>query len=336
MQATNFTTTQTHSEAPKTEFYFEHSSLASRTLAVFVDYVVLMAICLALHSYLGSSDSIWIAAFLIGLFYFTIGNSFVTSGQTIGKKAFGLRVVSTNSLEQVRYLYLKESFLRYLTSYGALILLAELPPLAFRHFSVTAPVYQLESAMLLAFCYFLANIGHALFHPIQSSVHDLIARSMVLRIEDVSTAPEDAEYCLKSGNTSFYAFQKPRYGVILGILLASVLWALSLSYTDKESLILSNRYSIENALKVRLVDVSETASGISFDVHIETVGKDLSEELIVKNISKELIRLIPSLMDSEEKWSFSVISDEKEPIVIQVEIPSLNVNATQPTWPKSF
>lgn len=338
MQVSNSTINQAPLEQPLNEFYFEHSSLASRALAVFVDYIVLMAVCLGMHSFLGFSDSIWVAAFFLGLIYFSIGNSFITSGQTIGKKAFGLRVVSTSSLEQVRYIHLKESFIRYLSSYGLLILLAELPPIVFRYFAVAAPVYQLEFPMLIAVSYFLANVGYLLFHPIQSSIHDSVSRSMVLRIEDVSRVPSDAEFRLQQGNTSFFSFQKPRYGVIIGILLASVLWALSLSYSDKESLILSKRFTLEHALDIRLLEVSETTSGLSFDIHIEDSQNDETDASIAQNFAKELIRLIPSLTESEKQLSFSVISEEKEPINIQIEIPSLKVNVkpTLSTWPKSF
>jgi uncharacterized RDD family membrane protein YckC len=271
------------------------STLPARAIAAFVDYLVIFALCKALSSINLGYDFEFLLPLMVGAFYFSIGNSQVTLGQTLGKKAFGLKVISIDSPNQC--LSIGASLIRFLFLYGLIILTAEVPKLIFRHFSISASPVLLELNMLIALCYFLSNIGLLILGVNHRGFHDLVCKSQVMRNIEINEA--DSKNKLTGNSNSAIL------GIVIGALFSFVVWNFGLSEDEDINHILADKYVIENQLPLRIIHVerqNQTLRLFCFSTEINS-----KENLTANN--QELIIKMAQFLKNRENHQLSNFSE---------------------------
>ena len=157
---------------------FLPATLPARLLAAALDYILVSGLFIALSQLTPLAFPDGLLSVLSGGIYFTLAHSWVGKGQTIGKSLLGLKVIArgetSESAKGPQVISLARSLLRYLSSFGCLILLAELPPLAYRANAWVASSWKLEFHMLLAFSWFFALCLSTLLDPLHRGLHDLL------------------------------------------------------------------------------------------------------------------------------------------------------------------
>ncbi|MCB0323082.1 MAG: RDD family protein [Bdellovibrionales bacterium] len=228
----------------------------SRALALLVDYFTVSAAYFFLASHTAYSDWQFLVPLSIGTLYFSVGYSSVTGGRTLGKRVFGLKVLSyrpaTGAMDEIS---LQRSFFRYGCGLGALILLAELPPLVYRLYAIVASSLLLEAHMLLAMIWFFVDIAFALFHPLGRSLHDCLVGTWVARLP--GELDPEAAHVLKAST----ALSKSRIGaaVVAGIGTAFVLWSLGRVHDGSLGRLPEQRYRLEQSFPLRIVSLEPQA-----------------------------------------------------------------------------
>lgn len=245
------------------------ASLPGRALAALVDYVVIISAGTALRGFFPTYNFEFLFDFIIGALYYSIGNSALVSGRTLGKKVFGVSVIEQcSNTEQNSYLSIRSAFVRYFFSIGVLILGAELPPLYFRHYAVVAAPYLLELNMLGVLAYFLANIMHMALDPQHLALHDRLLNSIVVR----NTADRNTTESKSGANLPHsHSITSPRpqvIGIGLGIVLALAFWSFGISGKNSANSVEAHRFLLEHEFPIRITQIqtTTTASGTNLGI----------------------------------------------------------------------
>lgn len=275
--------------------------LAPRLLAALVDYLVVTALLLASSQLVPYSDWQFLIPLVCGAFYLGIGNSEATSGQTLGKRVFGLQTLRITSGEkeseiQLGFLPVFRSVFRYFLSFGILILVSELPPLLYRAYEFHASSHLLELHMIMVLAYFFADIFYALVHPTHRSLHDIFSGSIVTR-------GAFSEYQTLRTSTLFApnSLTKTSGIIILSILLSSGLWLMGGVHNPTVATIGEQRYVLENRFPIRILAIDH--GDRSVELHC----------LILQNNQEELDKTI------EEVRQFLIPHFEREPKETRIE-----------------
>lgn len=233
----------------------EGAPLSARALAVFVDYLLINALISLTGHLTESADDGLLLAMLLSALYYTIGNSALLGGSTIGKRLFGLRVCSIKG-PQVRLLTLSESIIRYLSCFGAILLLAEIPERIFRAYAVVSTPYLLEAPMLLALVYLIGNACSVMLQPKRRGFHDFLAGSIVVRGKLQSIA--DTRTLLTPPCVSLLPklLRAPSTPLFLGLAIGSSLWIAGLLHPPEVQQIAANRFYIEHEFPVRIISLN--------------------------------------------------------------------------------
>ncbi len=246
------------------------SAILGRALAALIDYVLLQAIMFACTQRFPDSDLAYYFALMLGAIYLVAGNSCVMRGQTLGKKVFGLRVLSLPFEDESPYLSLSRSFYRYLGLYGGMVLLKEVPSLLFRAYGVVAPIYLLDSYMLPALMYPIALFLSVLIHPWQRGLHDGLASSIVVRSSIEPPAGfQDEHYGLGLKKSLII-------GAIAGIL-GSIFWTLSVVHPPQIRALYEHRFALEQQFPVRMYRADLEADGAH--LHLILIGEQDGKKL---------------------------------------------------------
>ncbi len=169
-------------------------------------------------------------------------------GQTVGKRVFGLRTVSAEPSVDISYLSIPRSLLRYLALYGLVIVLAEIPPIAFRNFEATGSAARLELHMLLLLAYTCTNALLVAASRGHRGLHDRFACSRVVRVAEESQhspaygLPNSARLYLLCGSA--------------GCIFAVLFWTMGTARPELLRPIFEYRYRIEHRANVRISNVT--------------------------------------------------------------------------------
>ncbi len=296
--------------------------LPARILAAAIDYLVVSALLFGSMHLVSYSDWQFLIPLFCGVLYFGAGNSEVTGGQTLGKKAFGLRVIS--ACEEKRsdfsniYLSLSQSILRYFLSFGSLVLLAEIPPLLYRASASQLPSSVLEAHMFVAMAYFIANAGFAVAHPLHKAIHDVFTPSLVVRGQ-----PRENHALLLSGISTKMSFIRGAIPIALAVLLAFGLWRIGGVHSPASASVNELRYQIESRFPFRLLSVTESKDGIEIQGLVFENDKDAAEALTLKvgDFLSSRLTLPPDFFgeDRAKQLVFSVFSPD-DPSMSQQKI----------------
>lgn len=220
---------------------------SSRILAAIMDFSVCYAAFWGLAKLIDLPDDpifLWLA--LAGLYY-TIGNSAITRGRTLGKLFFGLQVLSAS--DNNIFLSLGRAFLRFFFMLGILVLGDISLESLYRYYVVTGPLYLLTFHKFLLYLLFFSGVSLFFFHPRRRTVHDFIAGSVVVR-------PSVA----KSGKMVEGRFDGLRviFSVLVALVLSLVGWLGSIDPDPDTSNIRRIRYRLESTFPLRIVEVAKT------------------------------------------------------------------------------
>ncbi len=254
----------------------EPARIPARALAAFIDYLLLFALMQIISIPGLSLDWQFLSFFFVGGIYFSIGNSVVTGGQTLGKRVFGLRVEP--------YLSLSKSFLRYFFTYGILILVSELPTVLFRQSGTIAPSTTLEFHMLLTLCYFFANVGQTVFSRTHMSLHDMLAGTIVMQ-----------DPCGIYQVNLNQAKQK-LHGAIIGVIIGSILWTVGIQQPEIIETVKQHRFALEKNFPVRFLQAKQTEKGVSIMLLL-TESND--EESFIQLTDELSFKIATYLKDTE-------------------------------------
>jgi uncharacterized RDD family membrane protein YckC len=265
----------------------------SRTIALILDFFILTA-CVMILGFQGwvDFDYSFVASIVWGLLYFGIGNSSTFHGQTLGKKAFGIKVVSAKTSTLGQEINLSEGFLRYFLSFGILILLSEVPKIFFRKYSIVAfPVY-LEFNMFLAMLIFFFSIACVLIKKDRRALHDLLLGTIVITCPK-NTPTEEITSALKSEIIILPKEESRKENglcFLFSFMMASLFWFLSINHSPSFSNVAKYQYFIEHNYPVRFLNMQETKEIISItlalvstDQHSKKLSELIGNELLKKN-----------------------------------------------------
>lgn len=287
----------------------------SRLLAAFVDYL-LLSILVPLLAYKFENELLrFLATLLIGGAYYSIGNSEIMRGQTLGKKVFGLRVIDLNSASALSF---NKSVLRFILSFGLIIALAELPSIIYRKQGLISSAYLIEAHLGLALLYTTISLFLFLLQATRSSLHDLLCQTIVIRT---------SENCSKQTLLELFAKIKSQTSrglaaLALGTALAAFLFQGGFSSDPEINTIKGGKYYLEQELPIRIAYASREQDVLA--IYISVLKQDLSNksqdnqqfsDLIVKKLkSKNLL--------SSGKIKFYYLWDkdkeQKEPEIIEM------------------
>ena len=251
----------------------EIASLPARALAVFVDYLVVNAFQLLFSTSAVAIDFGFFLTLVFGGVYFTLGNSWVFQGRTLGKRAFGLRVLTYRGTSPP-YLTLRQSFLRYMALYGGIILLAEIPPQWYRWLGVVGENWVLELPMLLVLCLAVTNVLLVAFTPRRLGIHDLLVSSVV--IGAAAEVPEQIKFVTNDGaegrrgrptETRLAEARRQRAAIILffGLLVGGFFWWLGLNHPEPINAVSGKRYALEQKYSFLVLSLDTVILGPQLD-----------------------------------------------------------------------
>ena len=295
----------------------------SRLLAATIDYS-LWFISFRYISALGlfSYDLLFFNTVITGFLYFTIANSWVCRGTTVGKLLMGLR---TRNPKTKGFLSIPQSAFRFFCSHGIIIILFELPEIYFRSQASTSWLAHSNIQSFIASGLYLASLGIFIAHPTKRALHDFISNSIVIRQTTVDSTETSSSQVTYNTTRSTYI------GAICGIIFAFVLWQMSLTRPILESQISNRKYLIESKLPVRLRSISVTNNSAQLQATIIKQDKEqLSHLKIAEKLASEIYDS-PSFDDqviSSGSFLFYDIS-KMEIVEFEVDFTSLKVKQTK-------
>ena len=237
---------------------FEVAPPQARYVAAFVDYLVISASFIALLQFAG--DYGFLLTFALGLVYLGVGNSHITAGRTLGKRVFGLRVVHGS---QAAFLTLPHSILRYLCSFGLVILLSEIPPLIYRSLAVEGAAHILELPMLGAILYSLYTISRILVSRHHQAPHDILSNSLVLRTAAPLNVSENSSRTYRWKLRPSFSSTMPqvmRASInTAALLLGAILWYLGIAHPAPIAVVKTQQYVLEHTFPIRLIAIEQRA-----------------------------------------------------------------------------
>ncbi len=234
------------------------AGIPPRLLAMLIDYLVIAAATLLVGKVSAYSDAAYLITFFVMALYFSSGNSSILEGQTLGKRTFGLRVISCK--ENKLYLSFREGFYRFLITYGLIILCAETPTILYRNNAIVASPKLLELHMLFVMFLLFANAASVLFRADRRALHDALCGSMVVR------GSGDFNFNTEGGSVR----RSTLLPAVVGFILALLLWLPSVTHNAPVTAVQRARYLLENRTPLRLVGAS--SHGESLSIHLVYAG----------------------------------------------------------------
>lgn len=225
--------------------------MLSRMLAVFVDYLVLTSLSILGMRFVDNPDLLFVPNFILAALYLGVGSSRVTAGQTLGKKAFGIRVVSAVPLSGGPYISVGRALLRFFCLCGAIICLSDIPPNIYRQISLAADPRLLELHMWIALTFTFTGVALVLLLPSHRGLHDLIAKTIVVRgPQDMPAGAGKEAIDGAAGQKAFFspALTAPAIGAAFGTLL----WLHGVEIEPEMLRLVSHRYQLEHDLPIRV------------------------------------------------------------------------------------
>jgi uncharacterized RDD family membrane protein YckC len=221
--------------------------IVRRALAFVIDYLIVSVLSLGTLSLVPDSDLYFLGVLTVSALYFTIGNSALTGGRTLGKRLFGLAVVDRDQ----NALSLIHSFIRYLCGYGAIILAAEIPPYLFRQYGVQLPTWLPDPNLILAFGITFTNVLLISLPGRHRGLHDLAVGSSVVL----------TGFGSERDPTQSFPIEMPRlelWAPVVGFVLAWFLRFNSVAGDQALAEIHAGRYMVEQRFPLRIESIGRS------------------------------------------------------------------------------
>lgn len=240
----------------------------ARLLSAFVDYLLNLSVFLLLQGSAFPEPYYALAIFSLGLLYYGFGNSSLFSGQTLGKRFFGIRTVSIRG--DKLYLSPWESITRYFISYGLIVFLAEAPFICYRISALSAPAMLLDLPLLFAFYWCFQNLLLLIAARDHRAAHDWIAQSCVLRSPSPpSLSRKNAVY-----HETANAPKAIRLALLGGAIISLIFWLPGVIYPEPEKSLLAEQYVLAHDYGIRLISAERTTDAIVVDFLTPSLSRD--------------------------------------------------------------
>lgn len=312
---------------------------ASRMIAAFIDFLLITALSLTLEKLFSGIDfdnyvlydlkSLSITLFITTV-YFGIGNSYITRGQTLGKKAFGLhtvKILSKHDLEiSFKFLTLKESILRFYLFIGLIILIGEVPDIFFKAKGLIINQSLQELNLYLAMQIMLFNGFLILFTNKKLGLHDIFVKSQVLHV-DTKELPQIIENEIINATIEKLAAKSESGKIvtlfILALALNTISWSGSISKDPSIASIKASKFKIEKLFPVKIVEINKALdygvkkeNSLIFSVFLLNNSNNLSHDKrinLAANISEEINKNVINIKNFNlDSFLFYFLPDEKE------------------------
>jgi uncharacterized RDD family membrane protein YckC len=296
--------------------------ITARLLALFIDYIFLSALIFFIGKTLGHSDFIFIPTLLITGFYFTFCNSELGSGQSLGKKVLGLRVIGCSNKV---FIDPAASALRYLLSFGMIILLSEVPVLAYRQLNLVAEPFFLELHMMAVMVFASVSLLFAALTKSKQSLHDIVCKTRVVRaseapeVEDLDKIPNN-----ELGKDPFIVF-------VIATFFAIVLWSFGVIQPQSVASVAAHKYELENAFDIRIVSMG-VASGAFELIALAPVNEAKDKEDLAEKLGNYLLeqKLVTPENMGELLFLLHGEEDTERPVVLHFDTKSRTVKTVKP------
>ena len=254
---------------------------SARALAAFVDSLMIQALLIPCSTLLPSGEYLFLLTIAICFFYFGIGNSIITSGSTLGKKAFGLSVRHSQSND---FLSIPQSMLRCSFHTVLPLLFIEIPPMLYRSASVEGSPLFLDSPMLLVLCYTIWNFTLPIVSGRGRAGHDFVASSVVMRKGQATVSA--------TSTRKIESYFHPRH-FIVSLVVGVLFWSLSVSNRENVTALHRIRYSIEHDLAIRIISIQGSNDALFIQLYLNDEKK--SSEL--EKLANEFCRTISARIE---------------------------------------
>ncbi|MCC6221058.1 MAG: RDD family protein [Deltaproteobacteria bacterium] len=317
----------------------ELAGAAPRLLAAIVDYLVLSAFLSLISRVANIFDWGFVLTLLITGLYFTLGHSRLVSGQTLGKRCFGLRVVNANTdSREAIFLSAGQALIRFFLTYGALILVAEVPPIAFRKLEIVAPPALLELHVLVVLSYLFSNIACALFSKTHQGIHDELVDSLVLRTKSETTDENIREFTksLLNNDCLRQTSLNRLLAILGGCFVAILLWLAGTILPADLRSFYSRRYEFENNFPIRTMNILSSGNNT---LHVSAII--LPQNSVVgspsESASELLVRATKFLVEREaiDVKSFEAVNYSVTTFNSNSEVSEEKVRVTTDTYSTS-
>lgn len=316
----------------------------SRMLAGFIDYLVLMSLSILTTRFFFNPDLLFIPNFVLSGLYLGLGASSASSGQTLGKKAFRLRVVTVRTGRPSPYLNPFEGFLRYFALIGVLIVLTDIPPLLYRRIGFVADPTVLEFHMWFALSYTITSLALVLLSPSHRGLHDLAVQSIVVRANsdlDPGGGSRALNSCAAAAGSRTALLLAPLAGIVFGTLM----WLQGVVTEPQVAELVSHRFELERRYPIRVqgMRVEPEGATIACEVSSDYGPSNLplpDSQTLALNLTKGMIQdnLINPADVKAILFIFSrIVPNDKTGITFSVErikIDTAGLNVT--TLPEEF
>ena len=243
----------------------EHPApLSARALAAFIDSLMIQALVIPCSTLLPSGQYLLLLTIGVCFFYFGIGNSLITSGSTLGKKAFGLCVRHSQTND---FLSIPQSMLRCSFHTVIPLLFIEVPPMFYRSSAVEGSPLLLDSPMLIVLCYTIWNFTLPIVSGRARAGHDFVARSVVMRKGQVNQS--------SASSLKVESFFHLRH-FIISLVVGAIFWTLSISNRENVTALHRVRYLLEHELAFRIISIQGSKEALFVQLYLDE-EKDSSE-----------------------------------------------------------
>jgi uncharacterized RDD family membrane protein YckC len=261
----------------------------------------------------------------------------LTRGQTIGKRAFGLRVMTMQG--ETVLLSVTRAFFRYFFYLGCIVLMTEIPPILYRHAAYGAQPELLDAHMLIVLSYFCANFISLLLSRNHRALHDVLTGTVVLRASLVPSRAE-LDHFLAAPQLVYPmpAFMRRcPFHVALGVIIGSLIWSFGSTSSPELRQLSSVRYQLEHDMPIRIVSASTDPNELQIQALL--LDSPASADKWAK-LATEFLKTHAAVEDHHIQrvaFSFYVNPEEHapdagtDPIVREVDWSSLEVRTVPPS-----
>lgn len=299
------------SEKPE---YIRFAPHTSRLLAAFVDYLLLSILIPFVAYKFGDDLSRFLCTIALAALYYGVGNSEVMSGQTLGKRVFGLRVLDNNTLKAPE---LSKSITRFALSFGLIMTLAELPSIVYRKFAVLSSAHLIEAHLGFALFYTLLCLFFFIAQKTRRSFHDVLTKTSVIRASKNTSSEALKKLIDKVSNDK----KRRLASTLVAFVLALILYQGGFSNDPEINNIKAAKYYIEAKLPIRiaLADKKDDVLLIYLSVLEEDISNKDSKNIEITEKFKELLSEQGLLVSKKTKFYLVWAKDktQKEPDIIE-------------------
>ncbi len=271
--------------------------MLSRMLAAFIDYLVLTSLSIFTMRFIENPDLLFVPNFIVGALYLGIGSSWITGGQTLGKKAFGIKVLGASAVRSSPYLGLLQSIWRYFCLVGFIVILSDVPAMVYRRLGFVGEPMLLEFHMWIALVYSITGVTLVLLSGTHRGLHDLLARTVV--VKGPISSPEDGHRACKAIPAVSPLKSPLLISPVVGAAFGTLLWLHGIETNQQVHGLVSHRFDLEHRFPIRIqgivrerdyvILVAEVSPSYSLSVRPPPESNELAVGLAREAVEQKLI-----------------------------------------------